>query len=393
MAHNNIYKDFTPAELYPQSEQEKHAAYIPAHSGPLDIYNAACLCNRCGACAQDCPSYKALQAELYSPRGRNQLVRLLLERKLNLKRDGENIARTVSSCIMCGQCSSVCAVNAPTAPLMAEVKTALGIYQGRSFKTELFAKMPKFYFFFKSLKYKLPKKINEPAALYMPNLNGLRYAKSSLNIISQTKGAAVVIKSGLLLSKAAFTEPCDTIRKILNNISAEYNAICKGKNLPVITDNIEDYRILKNAAAFGAQALPCEVLFITELIKKGQKIKSEDFKDKNIIIQNNNACVAGDSIPADTANIFDCAKADFFVKFNPKGPHSTGLLSYTNNIRGAGKIERDIALSVANEQADFLIVFSAGDKQTFDNILKRYYPYTKVLHIAEAAELFYDRAR
>ncbi|MDR0645760.1 MAG: (Fe-S)-binding protein, partial [Elusimicrobiota bacterium] len=46
--------------------------------GFLSIYDSARLCSRCGACAQACPSYKVLKGEVFSPRGRNQLLRFIL---------------------------------------------------------------------------------------------------------------------------------------------------------------------------------------------------------------------------------------------------------------------------------------------------------------------------
>ncbi len=393
MAHDNLYKNFTPASLFKESQKHLHAScFFTPHGGKSDAYNAACLCNRCGACAQYCPSYKALSAELYSPRGRNQLTRLVLERKLSLTQDAEAIKRSVTSCIMCGQCSALCPVNAPSAALMAELKTALKTFPARRFSTAFFAKYPKLYFVFKNLKYRLAPQAN-PKAVYLPSARGLKFAKQALNIISQNYGAAAVLKSGLLLGMAALTEPADITENILKNIKAEYNRICAGQALPLVVDNIEDYRLLKQAFRYGAEDfIPSDkIIFISELLKKGQKIKAEEVKGKTVLVQNNNLFFDADALPARFAEFLDCAKADFLVKFNPQGPHSTGLLSYSARTSGAQEMKRQFAFEIAAQQADIFIVFSAADKKFFKRLLKRFYPYTRVMHITEAAGLFYDR--
>ncbi len=393
MAHDNLYKNFTPASLFKESKKHLHAScFFTPHGGRSDMYNAACLCNRCGACAPFCPSYKALSAELYAPRGRNQLARLVLERKLSLSSESEAIKRSAASCIMCGQCSALCPVNAPSAALMTELKTALNTFTGKSRLSGFFAKYPQLYFAFKNLKYRLaPQK--EAKAVYLPSSRGLKFAKQALNIINQSYLQTAVIKSGLLLGKAALTETADITKNILKNIQAEYRTICDGQPLPLIADNIEDYRLLKQAFRYGIEDfIPAErIMFITELLKKGQKIKAEELKGKTVLVQNNNLFFDADALPARFAELLNCAKAEFLVKFNPQGPHSTGLLSYSARVSGEQDIKRQFAFEIASQQADIFIVFSAADKKFFEKLLKRFYPYTRVLHITEAVGFFYDR--
>ena len=393
MAHDNLYKNFTPASLFKESQKHLHAhCFFTPHGGKSDAYNAACLCNRCGACAQYCPSYKALSAELYSPRGRNQLARLVLERKLSLSSDAQDIKRTVTSCIMCGQCSAVCPVNAPSAALMAELKTALKTFPGRSAFTGFLAKYPHLHFAFKNLKYRIALQEN-PKAVYLPSVCGLKFAKQALNIINQNLGAAAVIKSGLLLGKAALTEPANITENILKNIKAEYDRLCAGQALPLVVDNIEDYRLLKQAFRYGIEEfIPADkIIFISELLKKGQKIKAQDVKAKTVLVQSNNLFFNDDAIPARFAEFLDCSKAEFLVKFNPQGPYGTGLLAYRSDICGTQEMKRQLAFEIAAQQADIFIVFSAADKKFFESLLKSFYPYTNVMHITEAVELFYDR--
>ena len=70
-----------------------------------DIYN--CARTRCGFCAIDCPIYREYELETYTARGRNVLLRLLLEELLE---PTVEIAELFFQCAVCGYCETRCAV-------------------------------------------------------------------------------------------------------------------------------------------------------------------------------------------------------------------------------------------------------------------------------------------
>lgn len=70
-----------------------------------DIYN--CARTRCGFCAIDCPTYREYELETYTARGRNVLLRLLLEELLE---PTEEVAEHFFQCAVCGYCEIRCAV-------------------------------------------------------------------------------------------------------------------------------------------------------------------------------------------------------------------------------------------------------------------------------------------
>ena len=76
-------------------------------------------CNRCGFCTSYCPTYKASGSEAQSPRGRNQLFRALLEGKIKNPSDA---LESFDSCLLCGECTSVCFSEVPTAQLMMQAR-------------------------------------------------------------------------------------------------------------------------------------------------------------------------------------------------------------------------------------------------------------------------------
>ncbi|MBI2363337.1 MAG: (Fe-S)-binding protein [Elusimicrobia bacterium] len=90
--------------------------------GERSSYDAASQCSRCGYCEQSCPTYVATGREAFSPRGRNQLVRLMLEGGLA---DPASAAEALSTCLLCGACQTVCPAHVPTPDLVLEGRRAL----------------------------------------------------------------------------------------------------------------------------------------------------------------------------------------------------------------------------------------------------------------------------
>jgi len=68
---------------------------------PDHPYDAASQCSRCGYCEQACPTYVVSGKESYSPRGRNQIVRMMMEGKFA---DPASAQDALDSCLLCGAC-------------------------------------------------------------------------------------------------------------------------------------------------------------------------------------------------------------------------------------------------------------------------------------------------
>ncbi|HBL17986.1 MAG: hypothetical protein A2X36_09615 [Elusimicrobia bacterium GWA2_69_24] len=90
--------------------------------GERSDYDAVSQCTRCGYCAQACPTYTATGRESISGRGRNQLVRGLLEKRFA---DPSCTADALSTCLLCGACTTACPARVPTADLVLEGRRLL----------------------------------------------------------------------------------------------------------------------------------------------------------------------------------------------------------------------------------------------------------------------------
>ncbi len=79
-----------------------------------DVYN----CIKCGICLTPCPVYKQKLVEAASPRGKVQLVRNILEGKLE---PTENFRRILFTCLLC----ETCTVNCPSGLKIDQVLKAM----------------------------------------------------------------------------------------------------------------------------------------------------------------------------------------------------------------------------------------------------------------------------
>ncbi len=79
-----------------------------------DVYN----CIKCGICLTPCPVYKQKLVEAASPRGKIQLVRNIIEGKLE---PSENFKRILFTCLLC----ETCTVNCPSGLKIDQVLKAM----------------------------------------------------------------------------------------------------------------------------------------------------------------------------------------------------------------------------------------------------------------------------
>jgi len=105
---------------------KEHISSFSTFFGVRSFYSSVSFCNRCGSCAQNCPTYLFSQEEPLSPRGRNQAARLLLEQKLVSEKNIKELLRLVNSCTLCGRCTHYCAGKTPTPQHVLEIRRLLG---------------------------------------------------------------------------------------------------------------------------------------------------------------------------------------------------------------------------------------------------------------------------
>lgn len=112
-------------ELYPHEDSGKHLGNLLTDLGEKNLYDAAAQCNRCGYCETSCPTYMMTGRETISARGRNQFVRMLVEGR---EKNPAEAAESLSTCLLCGACTSACYARVPTPDIVLEGRRALTGY-------------------------------------------------------------------------------------------------------------------------------------------------------------------------------------------------------------------------------------------------------------------------
>ena len=79
-------------------------------------------CISCGLCLNDCPTYRVLDDEADSPRGRIQLIRGLVA---SAGRVGDRVAGHLEACLVCRACETVCPSGVPFGRIMEGAREVL----------------------------------------------------------------------------------------------------------------------------------------------------------------------------------------------------------------------------------------------------------------------------
>ncbi|MBI4057186.1 MAG: (Fe-S)-binding protein [Elusimicrobia bacterium] len=95
----------------------EHIDLFKTDLGERGGYDAVSQCSRCGYCLQACPTYVLTGKEAFSARGRNQVVRMMMEGKI---KDIASAEESLSTCLLCGACSSACYAHIPTLEFVLE---------------------------------------------------------------------------------------------------------------------------------------------------------------------------------------------------------------------------------------------------------------------------------
>lgn len=112
-------------ELHKEESASSHMRRFITPSGERSVYDCVSMCNRCSRCYGKCPTAVIEKSESLSPRGRTQLVRMAMEERLKLERDGEHLLRSFETCLQCWGCVSECSSGVPVPELVLEALRAL----------------------------------------------------------------------------------------------------------------------------------------------------------------------------------------------------------------------------------------------------------------------------
>ncbi len=219
------------------------------------IFADALKCNHCGICLQNCPAYRDGKQEKYGPRGRVQIATLLAKKKLTLKQDGQDISDAVRTCRNCYNCTVLCPAGISPQNINERLKNIVKITPKIPQKS-----------FFKNLFFRIyfRKFFSKKDNLFITSSKNFKQIKQSLNVLKKNNFEISLYKE--IVSFASYS-----IEKLPNFKT-------------YIFDDIENYRLIKNAVLQGdIKTDTKQILFITQVLKP----KSIKLSDDSLIILSN----------------------------------------------------------------------------------------------------------
>lgn len=302
-----------------------HLYALETPLGTRSVRDSVSYCNRCGLCLQSCPFYSQTQEEPLGPRGKNQTIRLLLERKINISRSQKELLRLAAACALCGRCTRACPGQIPTPQHILELRRLLG----NSFLPKTLHRLMQLHSNHPSLFYKIAHiglalrkmgvvklarfsglanlcgwswlhqadrmippstrkeqkewaalchaKEGKPSLIYIPSLEtelflpqvGISVAK----LVAQKYRPIIWTKTPTGLFEYVYGN-VRKARKQLGQLITRH-AQLQGGTLPILTDSLDVYNFLKQAATLfeeyphnkeHAMAFAKQVLFVTDLL-------------------------------------------------------------------------------------------------------------------------------
>ena len=431
--------DFRPLELDPL-HPKRHLRTLHTPFGPRAVYDSASFCTRCGSCQQACPTYVLTAEETFSPRGRNQAVRLAAEGKLNPAQNKELLSRLVNSCLLCGRCTQACAGKIPTAEHMLELRRTLNgralpallhtLLSWRSRRPGLFrfmvraglalrragavrllrlmgltrlpglawinhaddilpARTPAFA---KRLRQaKIPAAPQDPALIYLPSLEAEFFmpdlAASVLQTAAPKRGAHIWQNTPSGLFEYVYGNVRQS-RRLVKNLIRRREQTGGGK-LPLLTDSVDVYLFLRRAPQLferwprwqqKAREFAEHVLFITDFMPKKPARAAEIASPVRL---DYSALFRREGEPfADAQKTLKTLFKKNFVEclYKDADTPAFGYGFVRHNL--AERVCMDAVRSIARTQTGTVFTLSGLSALELDFCLKQFYPYAKADHFA-----------
>ncbi len=400
---------------------------IPTAFGPRSVYNSVSFCNRCGLCARVCPSYRqSAGQELFSPRGRNQLLRMILEGKFKLRNIKDQALHSVLTCSLCGKCTQVCPAQIPTARHMIYLRQQLKkplfprtlVYLLRLRQTwpkafglivraglflnwaGLFELLP--ISWLHRFSQKIPSKIGKhfsaetdpkPKAIYLPSLEAeflIPHLASKVYERMRKKYRHVMVwrncASGLF--EYAYGDE-RRAKKILRALITRHAQLDTGR-LPLVTDSIDVYTFFQTAPQLfsglshweqKAKNFAAHVLFSADILPKKLTAKSSFIPPVGLM---NTALFDAHTVPHQQAaqtlhtlfkkNFVQCGYSQVDVP-----PMEFGVI----NRACADETGLNAVRAVAAHQTHSVFVLSGLAALELSYQLRQFYPEARVFHISE----------
>ena len=402
--------------------------------GDRNFYDSVTFCNRCGSCIQVCPTYQLTGLETHAPRGRNQAVRLILERKLKYS---DTLQDSFNACTLCGRCTQACGAKIPTAQHVLHMQQTIAkrrlpallqaLLSLRGRNSVLFQHVVKIGFALRPLwkilaclpglnwlklaATRLEKKplsllaaleqahltwsSKNPKLIYLPSLEAEfiepQIAVSSLKILNRDGRTDCWLNTPTGLFEYVYGDVRQS-KRLLRRLIRKYNTATYG-TLPLVTDSLDVYHFLKQAPqlfnrhkrlTFQAQQLAEKLHFITEFFPKN--ISAADRFAQPVQLE------MGSLFSRESAPIlqsFSLLKTLFKQNFVECEYTAFDTPAFGYPFSAGNQNERmmvEVVKQIARKQTKTIFTFSGLCALELNEALRRFYPAAKAQHIVYIAD-------
>ncbi len=427
--------EFYVRELDPQ-HTKLHLKTLQTPFGERNVYDSVSFCNRCASCQQACPTYCLTAEETFSPRGRNQAVRLVTEGKINLNKNRLLLEKMVNSCLLCGRCTQSCAGKIPTAQHMLEMRRALGkralprLLQGllecRAKKPRLFARVVNLGMWLrswgvlyvgrklglarlpglswisyaddilprgtwrkeqKSWRSQLAASPEKPTLVYMPSLEAEFFTPSLAERVLQLAQAKHRVQVWSNTSAGLFEYVYGDLRQSRKSLRALIQRWERNGALPLLTDSIDVYIFLQQAPQLFAQwpkwkdktsRLAGKIRFVTDVMPKKASSSAQGKARLDL-----GSLFTREGEPFESARkILRTQFKKNFVECLYKDADAPAFgYSFVRHNMGQ-RVLMDAVRSAARTQTGTVFTLSGLSALELNFYLKQFYPYAKADHLA-----------
>ncbi len=367
--------------LFKEGFEEEHLHSLRVLGTDKPVYDSVSACNRCAYCSRSCPVQLSKNLESLSPRGRNQAVRLVMEGKLNFKKDKELLSPTLHTCLLCGACTRECFAKVPTHEHVLELERAT-VRRTPPFWLKFLVRL------LENKKYKQETK--DPLYFYLPSFETKFFYKDiykkTLSLL-QAKGAVQPLFDSTGMFDYIYGSLVKSKKKALKLIKGYKERFNPKHPQPLVTDSLEVYAFIKkypqiflNTEHYDSAVLFAEqAVFISDIIKNTKKADAQE----KILLSKTNAFSTEDSLFSSTEeNLKNMFKNFIPVCRGQTYPVPSLGYQYIFKKASAEYIKEKIKF-LAESQADIIVLCSPIQRSLLKKWSKKYYPKIRVVHISE----------
>ncbi|GHT39722.1 hypothetical protein FACS189437_03890 [Bacteroidia bacterium] len=377
--------------LFKEGGEDLHLHTIFTQLGQRTLYDSAAQCNKCAYCSRACPAQLDAAREDCGPRARNILLRFIMEKKVDFKKNISRVKDVARGCMLCGACTKACFAKVPAHEHALELERTYGRRKlpfCLKIKNKIIALNPF------ALKQKIKKTDagdGKKYAFFLPSFEAkFLEIKSAVNMLGAVKkvfGGANVLLEDSGMYKYVYA-PLPAARKTAQKLLDEYFKAAPAGNKKIITDSLDIFNFVKKYPQLfwetenfdKAEKFASNIYFIADILPNPQKTENLG----KILLTKTAAFCVEDKIFESSKNLLSKNRMSDFCPSWDGENYPIAPLGYERvNPKACARYARRKVEFIAACQGDTVVCASLAQKRELNKYLKKYYPKCKAVFIGD----------